>query len=64
MEDDNDNNDDDIHSLITKEGDQDAITATELEQQFHALRRLVASKAGFSAFTTLSGFREKVWIAL
>ncbi len=31
-----------------------------LEQQFHALRRLVASKAGFSGFTSLPGFREKV----
>ncbi len=31
-----------------------------LEQQFHALRRLVASKAGFSAFTALPGFREKI----
>lgn len=49
-----------INSLITKEGDQDSITALELEQQFHALRRLVASKAGFSAFTSLAGFREKV----
>ena len=49
-----------INSLITKEGDQDAITAVELEQQFHALRRLVASKAGYGCFTTLPGFREKV----
>ena len=32
----------------------------ELEQQFHALRRLVASKAGYGCFTTLAGFREKV----
>ena len=30
------------------------------EQQFHALRRLVASKAGFAGFTTVPGFREKV----
>ena len=49
-----------INSLITKEGDQDSITAVELEQQFHALRRLVASKAGYGCFTTLPGFREKV----
>ena len=49
-----------ISALITKEGDQDSITALELEQQFHALRRLVASKAGYSCFTTLQGFREKV----
>ena len=44
-----------INSLITKEGDQDSITALELEQQFHALRRLVASKAGYGCFTTLPG---------
>ena len=43
-----------------KEGDQDNIPALELEQQFHALRRLVASKAGYSCFTSLLGFREKV----
>lgn len=49
-----------INALITKEGDQDSIPALELEQQFHALRRLVASKAGFGCFTTLTGFREKV----
>ena len=49
-----------ITSLITKEGDQDNIPPGELEQQFHALRRLVASKAGYGCFTTLSGFREKV----
>ncbi|XP_034835382.1 dnaJ homolog subfamily C member 13 isoform X1 [Maniola hyperantus] len=30
----------------------------ELEAQFHALRRLCASKVGFAAFTALSGFRE------
>ncbi|KAJ0173970.1 hypothetical protein K1T71_010116 [Dendrolimus kikuchii] len=32
----------------------------ELEAQFHALRRLCASKVGFAAFTALPGFRE--WI--
>jgi DnaJ family protein C protein 13 len=49
-----------IGSLISKEGDQDAISGPELEQQLHCLRRLVASKAGFGCFTTLPGFREKV----
>lgn len=49
-----------ISALITKEGDQDNIPSGELEQQFHALRRLVASKAGYGCFTTLAGFREKV----
>ena len=34
----------------------------EIEQQFHALRRLVASKAGFSAFTSMAGFREKIGV--
>uniref|UniRef100_A0A1I8HXS4 J domain-containing protein n=1 Tax=Macrostomum lignano TaxID=282301 RepID=A0A1I8HXS4_9PLAT len=29
-----------------------------VEAEFHALRRLVASRAGFSAFTDLSGMRE------
>jgi DnaJ family protein C protein 13 len=32
----------------------------DLEQQFHALRRLVASKAGFSSFTQIPGFRERI----
>jgi len=49
-----------ISSLISKEGNQDSISSHELEQQFHCLRRLVASKAGFSCFTSLPGFREKV----
>ncbi|KAJ8397415.1 hypothetical protein AAFF_G00439640 [Aldrovandia affinis] len=33
---------------------------TELESQFQAIRRLVASKAGFQAFTQQSKFREKL----
>lgn len=32
----------------------------DTEQEFLALRRLVASKAGFSSFTNLPGFREKL----
>ncbi|CAG5029931.1 unnamed protein product [Parnassius apollo] len=36
------------------------LTPRELEAQFHALRRLCASKVGFAAFTALPGFRE--WI--
>ncbi|CAH1789259.1 unnamed protein product [Owenia fusiformis] len=47
-------------ALLEKEGDQNAISAEELEAQFHALRRLVASKAGFMAFTNLPKMREKV----
>ena len=32
----------------------------DTEQEFLALRRLVASRAGFAAFTQLAGFREKL----
>lgn len=32
----------------------------DTEQEFLALRRLVASRAGFAAFTNLQGFREKL----
>lgn len=42
-----------LSALLDKEGDQNVITNSELEAQFHALRRLVASKAGFCAFTQL-----------
>ena len=31
-----------------------------MESQFLCLRRLVSSKAGFTAFTELAGFREKL----
>ncbi|XP_046397209.1 dnaJ homolog subfamily C member 13 [Ischnura elegans] len=36
----------------------DPVALMELEAQFHALRRLAASKVGFAAFTNLAGFRE------
>ena len=42
-----------ISALLTNEGDQAAIGLHALEEQFLALRRLVASKAGFNAFTQL-----------
>ena len=42
-----------LAALLDREGDQTTILAEELEGQFHALRRLVASKAGFKAFTQL-----------
>ena len=32
----------------------------DTEANFHAMRRLVASRAGFAAFTNLPGFREKL----
>jgi DnaJ family protein C protein 13 len=44
-----------LQALVQKEGDQSAISLADLEAQFQALRRLVASKVGFAAFTTLSG---------
>ncbi|KAK2150998.1 hypothetical protein LSH36_380g05005 [Paralvinella palmiformis] len=47
-------------SLLDKEGDQNVIPVVQLEAQFHALRRLVASKAGFQAFTELPRMRERV----
>ncbi|XP_043196340.1 dnaJ homolog subfamily C member 13-like isoform X3 [Amphibalanus amphitrite] len=49
-----------LTSLLQREGDQGALPATVVEAQFHALRRLVASKAGFAAFTQLPGFREQI----
>lgn len=41
-----------ITALLSQEGDIAASNA-ELESQFQAVRRLVASKAGFLAFTQL-----------
>ncbi|XP_069681979.1 dnaJ homolog subfamily C member 13 isoform X2 [Periplaneta americana] len=49
-----------LQSLVQKEGDQSTISLIDLEAQFQALRRLVASKVGFAAFTSLPGFRESV----
>lgn len=45
-----------LNALVNK----DLETNSEIEAQFHALRRLVASKIGFTAFTTLLGFREAI----
>ena len=42
-----------LQALLLKEGDQTSLPNWQLEAQFHALRRLVASKAGFEAFTVL-----------
>jgi len=51
-----------IHSALTafvsREGEQESIPVDQLEQQFQALRRLSASKAGFAAFTSNPAFRE------
>ncbi|XP_055621008.1 dnaJ homolog subfamily C member 13 isoform X2 [Toxorhynchites rutilus septentrionalis] len=43
----------------TKE-DLNQLNNVELEASFHVLRRLLASKVGFAAFTTLPGFREVI----
>ncbi|XP_028605985.2 dnaJ homolog subfamily C member 13 isoform X3 [Podarcis muralis] len=50
-----------ITALLSQEGDMTASTA-ELESQFQAVRRLVASKAGFLAFTQLPRFRERLGV--
>jgi len=42
-----------LASLLDREGDQTSLPSDELEEQFHAMRRLVASKAGFGAFMSL-----------
>ena len=42
-----------LTSLLEREGNQNTLPNEELEAQFHALRRLVASKAGYEAFTQL-----------
>lgn len=47
-----------LGAFVEKEGDQDEISNEHLEQQFQGLRRLVASKAGFTAFTVSPRFRE------
>ena len=49
-----------MSALISKDIPQDDVQG--LEQQFHCLRRLVASKAGFAGFTHLPGFREKIGV--
>ena len=42
-----------LAALLDREGEQTNVPAEELEGQFHAIRRLVASKAGFGAFISL-----------
>eukprot|EP01137_Pigoraptor_chileana_P015571 Opistho-2@71686 len=49
-----------IQALLTH-GEQLAEMSTQAAcEQFEAIRRLVASKAGFDAFTRMVGFREKL----
>ena len=50
-----------LQAILSRDiAELESMPVQDLEQQFHALRRLVASKAGFSAFTQLPGFREKI----
>lgn len=51
-----------LQALIEREGDQERVSNEHLEAQFHALRRLVASKAGYQGFTEIPRMREKVGI--
>ncbi|KAF7280153.1 hypothetical protein GWI33_006329 [Rhynchophorus ferrugineus] len=51
-----------LQTLVAKEGDQKTISSEDLEAQFQALRRLVASKVGYAAFTKVHGFREAIGI--
>uniref|UniRef100_A0A3Q3W297 J domain-containing protein n=1 Tax=Mola mola TaxID=94237 RepID=A0A3Q3W297_MOLML len=50
-----------ILALLSQESELPALNA-ELESHFQAIRRLVASKAGFQAFTQLPKFREKLGV--
>uniref|UniRef100_A0A8C4HDB9 J domain-containing protein n=1 Tax=Dicentrarchus labrax TaxID=13489 RepID=A0A8C4HDB9_DICLA len=50
-----------ILALLSQEAELPAVNA-ELESHFQAIRRLVASKAGFQAFTQLPKFREKLGV--
>ncbi|KAM3956718.1 receptor mediated endocytosis 8 [Aphomia sociella] len=49
-----------LTALVSSATAGGSLPPRELEAQFHALRRLCASKVGFAAFTALPGFRE--WI--
>ena len=57
------NKDKSIHAALLALVDDDLANNQDkanAEQEFLALRRLVASKAGFAAFTNLPGLREKL----
>ncbi|KAG5676781.1 hypothetical protein PVAND_006590 [Polypedilum vanderplanki] len=49
-----------LQALSVKDNDAPQLTNLELEASFHVLRRLLASKVGFAAFTNLTGFRESM----
>uniref|UniRef100_A0A3Q2XC25 DnaJ heat shock protein family (Hsp40) member C13 n=1 Tax=Hippocampus comes TaxID=109280 RepID=A0A3Q2XC25_HIPCM len=50
-----------VLALLSQDAELPALNA-ELESHFQAIRRLVASKAGFQAFTQLPKFREKLGV--
>ncbi|KAL0279212.1 UNVERIFIED_CONTAM: hypothetical protein PYX00_000818 [Menopon gallinae] len=49
-----------LSALSLDDSDQSNVPVKDLEAQFHALRRLFASKVGFSAFTMMPGLRESI----
>uniref|UniRef100_A0A182SBZ2 Uncharacterized protein n=1 Tax=Anopheles maculatus TaxID=74869 RepID=A0A182SBZ2_9DIPT len=49
-----------LQALIGSKEDNAQLNNVELEAAFHVLRRLLASKVGFAAFTNLPGFREAI----
>ena len=49
-----------LQALIGSKEDNAQLNNVELEASFHVLRRLLASKVGFAAFTNLPGFREAI----
>lgn len=50
-----------LQALTSKETENTTdLSNLELEATFHVLRRLLASKVGFAAFTNVSGFREAI----
>jgi len=50
-----------LQALIQKDNDNTTqLSNIELEGVYHSLRRLLASKIGFAAFTNLPGFREQI----
>lgn len=48
-----------LQALVQKEWDTSEIWPVDIEAYFQALRRLIASKTGFAAFSQITGFREK-----
>jgi DnaJ homolog subfamily C member 13 len=45
-----------LETIMMKEGEISTIPLVDLEAQFHALRRLLACRVGYCAFTTLPGY--------